>query len=334
MYQNFYSGSGILTQRKYPPLNLIVYQDSTRSKKAYFLLVSSQNEQNLNNENWLKSFTGQLIYYSLSGEVSDIKSFVNGRGYYSAQEGSKGTNQAARCALMWECFYTGASPNLMEVWGHYSISSNPCNTALNINGRPYTLTGSGQVYGCADDVSNPHEPAPPVLISGGGPGTTPNENPSIETGSNPSESAAEPAIKRGIDCNTFDFTKTAGNWQEAGVQGFRFRYYDQISLQYQVFTMRRVLVVGYPIERADGTIYSPGAAAAMAANAFQNASDKAFTHWQSNTWMNAYQVETLFNSWLRASIEANGGRLQFKGTTSGVIINTPQYVFMGNGECQ
>lgn len=121
---------------------------------------------------------------------------------------------------------------------------------------------------------------------------------------------------------------------EAGIKNFRLQYYNLSTQEYKTLTISRALVIGYPMARQDGTLYSYADASTMAAAAFQTASNRTFAHWGNNQAMNAYQVETLFINWLKAAVMANGGTVGATGNTTSVIINAnPEYSFIGNGDC-
>ncbi|MGG7664064.1 hypothetical protein [Dyadobacter sp. BHUBP1] len=339
--QEYLSARGDIQEREFPPINLVVYRDSTGKMNANFLLVASQSETKTSEKNWIKSFTGALIYYNLDGTVARMQSFDLGKRHYSKKDRPATSNPTARCRWMNECFYIGQDHNATypgaNVFGHYGLSELSCVQFMAINGITFTLNSTDVTSSCVEeDVDPVSPPAPTTPISGGGGGGTPSDNPTVSTSYNnsPGEPAADISVNRGIDCASFDFTRTANNWMEAGVKNFRLQFVNISTGEVKTLTINRALVIGYPMARQDGTLYSYADASTMAAAAFQTASKKTIGHWANNLLMNEYQVETLFINWLKAAVIANGGTVGAKGSTTSVIINAnPQYATVGNGEC-
>jgi len=142
----------------------------------------------------------------------------------------------------------------------------------------------------------------------------------------------------GIDCASFAFRQTSSNWQESKVGGLHFtvRVLDA-STGYtysRTLTISRPVWFGLPIERFDGTVYSSGQAAEIAASAVQYANDLTHALFVENPALPVSTAESVWLTHLKSKLLMDGGRADFVGSGSpNVIFTEATYAIIGNGNC-
>ena len=112
-----------------------------------------------------------------------------------------------------------------------------------------------------------------------------------------------------------------------------------IDPPYNGFTRSAVIpgqiVIGLPLNRSDGTYYSEGDAAEIAASIIDNAA------YQTHLKMLHYaefpsdaEIETAFRHWASIFAATFGGTATFNGSRhNSIIVNDAKYVMLGSGNC-
>lgn len=136
----------------------------------------------------------------------------------------------------------------------------------------------------------------------------------------------------GIDCRTFEFTQTAGNWQEAGVKNSRVNLFwiSGRTGEYIPVTIVAPVIIGLPMH------YSPGKAANLAASACSHGEDEVSRLLKRYpTRPTEFLIDKTYREAVDRFIRRHGG-------TSGrvrpnmpptVVIKDAQYRLFGNGDC-
>jgi hypothetical protein len=157
-------------------------------------------------------------------------------------------------------------------------------------------------------------------------------------GSGGSENYA-PKSKDGMDCITFLFTNTAGNWQEGGVMNTRVKILwlgagPNAVYQYINVTITSPIIIGLP-RRRDGVTISPGRAAEIAAWACTQA--VALTDAElrrSITRPSNLEIESKFRKQVNNLLLLYNGTASREGSGSpAIFIGNAKYKFFGNGDC-
>lgn len=152
------------------------------------------------------------------------------------------------------------------------------------------------------------------------------------------ETAYAPISEDGLDCSSFDFRSTASNWQEAGLTNARvkFRWIGTLKHGESIsITLGAPIVIGLPKVRQDGTVYSPGKAAELAAEASDFAHDMTAQLLKALRYKpQDYVIEQTYRKWLNEFINNYGGNASRIGSGSpNIVFKNAQYSFLGNGNC-
>jgi hypothetical protein len=143
----------------------------------------------------------------------------------------------------------------------------------------------------------------------------------------------------GIDCESFVFTHTASNWQEAGIQNHRINMVwmggERHGLSIKL-TIESPIIIGFPINRIDGTHYSLGRAAEMASGCVQYATEMTNRSLKNEPFRPTdSQIESTFRTHLNEAVLLYSGTSGRTGSSSSAIyINKiPKYRIFGIGNC-
>jgi hypothetical protein len=143
----------------------------------------------------------------------------------------------------------------------------------------------------------------------------------------------------GLKCSSFTYRNTASNWQEAGVSGLRFKMVwiggSNSGIEISV-TLGAPLIFGLPIQRADGTIYSPGKAAEMSAEAVSYATALTAQMLKYEPYIpSTLTVETMFKNNIKLFMLNYAGTAGATGSGSPEIVTKPaKYQIFGHGDCE
>lgn len=148
-----------------------------------------------------------------------------------------------------------------------------------------------------------------------------------------------PYAEDGMDCITFLFSPTGGNWQEAGVINSRVKILwlgagPNAVYQYINVTITAPIIIGMPRYHGGGTV-SQGRAAEIAAWACDQAVKLTSASLKlSPTRPTNLEIETLFRRQLNNLMLLQAGKADRIGTGSpGIFIGNAKYRFFGNGDC-
>lgn len=140
----------------------------------------------------------------------------------------------------------------------------------------------------------------------------------------------------GMDCVTFTFSNTAGNWQEAGVKNSRIKILwlgGGRSGQYINVNITAPIVIGLPRYTSGGTI-SPGRAAEIAAWACDQALHVTAASLKLNpTRPTDLEIETFFRRQVKNLLLIHGGTASRDGSgRPNIVITNAKHRFLGNGD--
>lgn len=254
----------------------------------------------------MDGYTGMVTYYDRNGQLLRAFQYLRGDIVNTIRCG----NERGLCP---------APDNRVHLDACYEILTweRDCVTTYDQNGigqkecGEWFLVGSHMVGNCSSN-------------SGGGSGAA----------------SYDPYSENGIDCHSFVFSKTTtANWQEAGVKDIVLKTVwigptrAAVVIDYKLTTP---VVFGLPIERADGTIYTPGMAATIAAQA----ESKAIV--ELNRWAKYLpvmpsnsEIEIQYRNFLKMFMLAYGGTADKNGSHSpNIIYKTASYKLLGNGKCR
>lgn len=137
----------------------------------------------------------------------------------------------------------------------------------------------------------------------------------------------------GLDCRTFQFTQTAGDWQEAGVKNSRVNLFwigGGRSGEYIPVTITAPIIIGLP------AYYRPGQAANFAAKACSFGEDEVERLLKrSPIRPTEYKIDQTYREAVERKIREYGGRSGRvrANMPSTVIIKDAEYRLFGNGDC-
>lgn len=145
----------------------------------------------------------------------------------------------------------------------------------------------------------------------------------------------------GLSCSSFNFVRTTSNWQEAAVYDVRLKivFYDASTNSYRTTkislgTQNRPLWFGLPVTRYDGTAYTAGQAAELAAECVQNAADVVTSLFVNNPSVTPQQLQSEYLKQIKNFMLSYGGRCDYNGSgSSSVVPKKAQYNFFGTGDC-
>lgn len=167
---------GSFIEREAPPIKLVVFKNSTGETKSYYVVVT-ENKQNLKKKDWLKTFTGVLTYYSVSGERVFARQYRSGKRVFTTTELPGGPSQSGRCGWGWACYYTwlevGTNP-IVTFHGYDETNTERCEQTINADGRLYRLTEAQTIWICNNDdprIPPDNYPQPQPGGGNGGNGT-------------------------------------------------------------------------------------------------------------------------------------------------------------------
>jgi hypothetical protein len=148
-----------------------------------------------------------------------------------------------------------------------------------------------------------------------------------------------PYKEDGMSCNSFQFTQTTGDWQEAGVKNTRVKVFwigGGRSGTYINVTIEAPIIVGIPITRGGTTYISQGRAAELAARAsdYAHGMTKSFLKRNPTRPTDSY-IEETYRRFFKAFMLNEGGTAGrvYQGMSPTVIIKNAVYTFLGNGDC-
>ncbi|WP_254562298.1 hypothetical protein [Dyadobacter diqingensis] len=162
-----------------PPLELIAYKDKSNTLKEIYLLripLIDSTKSRLSDLN-IKSFTGILIYYDLTGKIISNRYLVNGRSVQSSIT-NPGARTASTCGWYNHCFYSspgdGSSGDYGSVYGTSIYTTENCPEFISRPGRTFRLNFFDETYTCLDEDEGGYPttpngpPANPPTTGGGG----------------------------------------------------------------------------------------------------------------------------------------------------------------------
>ncbi|MBO9638788.1 MAG: hypothetical protein J7576_11495, partial [Siphonobacter aquaeclarae] len=169
-FQTVSLADGKQESRRVPPIKLLVYKDDKGQVKSYFCLITASSNQDLSNPNWFASFSGDISYYDVTGQLVVIRHFLDGKRLYSESERPNGIAKGGRCQMTYRCYYTyteAYSSQGIIVFGYSVESNNNCQAGITINGNLYVYQHSEKYWGCVDDASGAYIYEPVVGLGGG-----------------------------------------------------------------------------------------------------------------------------------------------------------------------
>lgn len=139
--------------------------------------------------------------------------------------------------------------------------------------------------------------------------------------------------EQGLDCSTFEFTQTAGNWQEAGVKNSRVNMLwlgGSRRGEYIPVTITAPIIIGLPMH------FRPGTAANIAAEACGHGEDAVSKLLKRQPTRPAdAQIDQVYREAVDRFLRKYGGtagRVR-QNMSPNVIINNAQYRLWGHGDC-
>lgn len=139
----------------------------------------------------------------------------------------------------------------------------------------------------------------------------------------------------GIDCASFDFKKTSGNWQEAAITGFHFTVINTTNLNVFTFYVPVKVVIGVPVQRANGVIYSTGDAATIAAQILEDTADELFDRYKNvSPFPSETRIGQEFWEVAKQMAQPYGATVDRTGSGSpSIVTKSAQWQTWGNGDC-
>lgn len=171
--------NGSMAEYKSKPIKLIVFRNKSGELKSYYFVVADKNKSSKSND-WIKTYTGSIIYHELSGEIAFVRNYSNGKRLFTTEELPSGPASSGRCGWGFACYYTALDimGDKKTIYGHPADDSfNKCELTMNINGRSYSLSSSESIWLC--DNNDPRFPpdASPIPAPAGGGGDYVGEYP-------------------------------------------------------------------------------------------------------------------------------------------------------------
>ncbi len=175
---------------------------------------------------------------------------------------------------------------------------------------------------------------------GGGPGGIGGGGTGGGSGHTPAPAITPVSSPKGLSCRSFTFMPGPGNWQEAGLKNYRFkiRLIDPATgyMTGRIINMQQTLYFGLPKVYGDGTVLSPGAAAAKAAQAVNLAGALVIDYYANvMSGVTDAQIQQKFKDMLATVLISAGGTVSVRPTVPNcVVTTTPTYYTFFSDNCE